>query len=54
MTEEIYNELTEHYGEKLANPEVFPKTFEYQLRMFLYDKSIEKKETENEQNVDHK
>jgi hypothetical protein len=54
LTEKLYNTLVEHYGDRLANPDVFPETFKYQVRMFFYAAEQEKKETENEQNVDHK
>jgi hypothetical protein len=36
MNEEFYNAMVDHYGDRLANPEVFPQTFKYQVRMFLY------------------
>ncbi len=46
MTEEEYNELVEHYGEKLVDPEVFPETFKYQVKIYLYAK-----EKKNEQSI---
>lgn len=28
--------LIEFYGDKLADPELYPKTFDYQVKIFVY------------------
>ena len=33
---EFYNELVKHYSGKLANPEHYPNTFQYQVKVFKY------------------
>jgi hypothetical protein len=33
---ELLKELIEHYGDKLVDPEVYPKIFEYQAKMYKY------------------
>jgi len=42
MTEDeikkFYEELQEHYGDKLANFEHYPKIFAYQIRLYRYYK----------------
>ena len=42
MTDEealaFYEELVEHYGDKLANFEHYPKIFAYQVRLYRYYK----------------
>ena len=39
--EEFYNELVEHYGDKLANFEHYPKQFANQVKMYRYYKERE-------------
>lgn len=36
MTEEKFKQFVEHYGDRLVDPEVFPETFKYQLKLFNY------------------
>jgi hypothetical protein len=36
MTDDFINQFVEHYGDRLADPEAFPQTFSYQLRIFKY------------------
>lgn len=36
MTEEKIKQFQEHYGDRLADPEAFPETFKYQLKLFNY------------------
>jgi len=42
MTEEyilnFYKELEEHYGDKLANFEHYPRIFAYQVKLYKYYK----------------
>ena len=45
MTDEeaiqFYNELKEHYGDKLANPDHHPKIFSFQVTLYRYIKKNE-------------
>ena len=34
----FYNELVEHFGDKLANFEHYPKQFAYQVKLYKYYK----------------
>jgi hypothetical protein len=34
--EEIYNELSDFFGEKLANFETHPRIFAYQVKLYKY------------------
>lgn len=42
MTEEdvrkIYQGMVEMFGDKLPNPEHYPRTFEYYLKLYLHSK----------------
>lgn len=42
MTDEeakkTYEDLKKTYGDKLANPDVFPNIFEYQVKLYKYYK----------------
>lgn len=37
---EFYNELVDHYGDRLANFEHYPRIFMYQVRLYRYYKGI--------------
>lgn len=39
MTEELYNEMVDYYGDRLVDADVFPSTFEYQVKLFIYWKT---------------
>ena len=43
----FYQELEEHYGDKLANFEHYPKQFQYQVTCYKYYKSKSKSEEHN-------
>lgn len=49
MTEQemldFYNELVDHYGDKLVNPEHHPIQFQHQVKLYRYYK--ERKQNEN-------
>ena len=34
--EQFYKQLVEHYGDRLANPEHYPKIFQYQVTLYKY------------------
>lgn len=36
LTKEHYEEFLEMFGERAADPDVFPMTFAYQVKLFLY------------------
>ena len=36
LTKEHYNEFVEMFGERAVDPERFPATFTYQVKLFLY------------------
>lgn len=36
LTKEHYEEFLEMFGERAADPEVFPATFNFQVKLFLY------------------
>jgi hypothetical protein len=42
MTEEeikkIYHEMLEMFGDKIPNPDHYPRTFEYFVRLYLHSK----------------
>jgi hypothetical protein len=42
----LYDKLVEYYGDKLANFEHYPKTFEFQVKMYKY--YTQPRETTNE------
>ena len=41
FNEERYREFLEFTGDKVADPEVFPKVYEHQVKMFLYQKKVD-------------
>ncbi len=43
--EAFYNELVEHYGDKLANFEHHPKQFANQVKLYRYYKKREEDES---------
>lgn len=43
---EKYNELVEMFGDKLPNPEQYPRCFGYYVKMYNYRKCLEKGEEE--------
>jgi hypothetical protein len=51
LTEALYNEMVGHYGARLANPEVFPATFKYQFKLFLYWKANNDNSNRSEETV---
>lgn len=40
---QLYKELEDHYGDKLANFEHYPKIFAYQVKMYRFYKERDKK-----------
>jgi hypothetical protein len=45
---QLYNELVEEYGDKLPNPDHYPKTFQYYVKLYKhYRKNNPKNETPN-------
>lgn len=44
----IYNEMVEEYGNKLPNPDHYPKVFQYYVKLYLhYRKHNPKNENPN-------
>lgn len=36
LTEEVFNEMLQHYNNVLPDPEQYPKCFEHAVKTFLY------------------
>ena len=51
---EFYNELVEYYGEKLANPEIHPRIFTYQVKCYKYYNKIGKEYEKSDEPVELK
>lgn len=40
LSQELYEEFLEFIGNRVVDPEVFPGTFRYQFKLFMYEKQL--------------
>lgn len=48
LTKEHYKEFVELFGSRAVDPNVFPATFHYQVKLFLYWKMNNGKDVHNQ------